>query len=417
LKDFIMMCKAFKKEQSKGRTMTYTFSSSGGGGGGYDNRGNWGQPYAAPSRDLATVELDTEIKNSIVKDIARYLDPKTAEFYKNNGIPYRRGYLLHGPPGTGKSSLSKALASNFNLALYCMNLGEEGIGDRDLRSAFAGLPTKCIVLLEDIDSTGIGREKPVESQEEKDSIKDAALAGLLPDGINEFDFDMLSRGRSMARITLSGLLNALDGASASEGRIVIMTSNHPEVLDGALIRPGRVDKRILLPDMSRTSASKIFARMYSHTSIQNLTALAEVFASRLPDGKVTPAELQGFILDRMDEPEQAVDEVEAWSAQVIREKEQEKEKREARQEARDVAKAFKAKRKETEAVTVGASRSDEVLENVNDAKDADNANGFASHENVASTGDRGGRGGRGRMGFRGGGRGAGRQDHGGVNGF
>lgn len=416
LKDFIMLCKAFKKEQSKGRTMTYTFSS-GGGGGSYDNRGAWGQPYAAPSRDLATVELDTDIKNSIVKDIARYLDTKTAEFYKNNGIPYRRGYLLHGPPGTGKSSLSKALASNFNLALYCMNLGEDGIGDRDLRSAFAGLPTKCIVLLEDIDSTGIGREKPVESQEEKDSIKDAAIAGLLPDGINEFDFDMLSRGRSMARITLSGLLNALDGASASEGRIVIMTSNHPEVLDSALIRPGRVDKRILFSSMSRTSASKIFTRMYSHTSIPNLETLAKLFASRLPDGKVTPAELQGFILDRMDEPEQAVDEVESWSAQVIEEKEREKEKREARQQARDVANAFRAKRKESEAVEVGASRSDGKFEEADDKKGMDDVNGIASHVNDIPSSARGGRGARGRRDFRGGGRGAGRRGHGGVNEF
>lgn len=221
-----MLCKEFKKEKSRGRTMTYTYST---GRSGYSESSNWGTPYTAPSRDLSTVELDQDIKNSIVKDICRYLDQKTAEFYKNNGIPYCRDYLLHGPPGTGKSSLSKALASNFNLALYCMNLGEEGIGDRDLRSAFAALPIKCIVLLEDIGSTGIGGEKPVESQEEKEALKAAALVGLLPDGISEDDFgdDLRPRGPAMARITLSGLLNALDGASASEGRIVIITSNHP----------------------------------------------------------------------------------------------------------------------------------------------------------------------------------------------
>jgi chaperone BCS1 len=347
LREFILLCKAFKKEKSKGRTMTYTFST--GRSGGYSEAGHWGVPYAAPSRNLATVELDKEIKDNIVNDITRYLEPKTAEFYKNNGIPYRRGYLLHGPPGTGKSSLSKALASHFNLALYCMNLGEEGIGDHNLRSAFAALPTKCIVLLEDIDSAGIGREKPVESQAEKDAINAAAQAGALPDGISadDFSFSTAYMGRGMARITLSGLLNALDGASASEGRIVIMTSNHPEVLDSALIRPGRVDKRILLPDMSRTSARKIFTRMYSNTDVQNVAELAKTFAKHLPEGKITPAELQGFILDRMDMPLEAVDDVEAWANNVIAEKEREQEKKQKRLEALKVAKEFQKKEEET----------------------------------------------------------------------
>lgn len=363
LKEFILLCKAFKKEKSKGRTMTYTYSN---GRSGYsEDGGNWGAPYAAPSRDLSTVELDTDIKNDIVKDITRYLEPKTAEFYKNNGIPYRRGFLLHGPPGTGKSSLSKALASHFNLALYCMNLGEEGIGDRDLRSAFAALPTKCIVLLEDIDSSGIGREKPVESQEEKDALQAAKLAGVLPSGLSEDDFSgFRPRDRSMTKITLSGLLNALDGASASEGRIVIMTSNHPDVLDSALIRPGRVDKRILLPDMSRASAKKIFSRMYSNTGVQGLAGLAEAFSSRLPEGKITPAELQGFILDHMDQPNQAVDEIGEWADRVVKEKESEQERREARSRAREVARAFRKSKQGNGEAQAGADKSEPVINGV-----------------------------------------------------
>ena len=351
LKDFLILCKEFKKEKSKGRTMTYTYSTERSS---YDG-GHWGSPYAAPSRDLATVELAAEIKDDIVRDITRYLEPKTAEFYKNNGIPYRRGYLFHGPPGTGKSSLSKALASNFGLALYCMNLGEEGIGDRDLRSAFGALPTKCIVLLEDIDSAGIGREKPSESQEEKDASKNAALAGLLAGGLDDDFGDFMPRSRGLARVTLSGLLNALDGASASEGRIVIMTSNFPEVLDSALIRPGRVDKRVLLPDMSRTSATKIFSRMYSHCGVEKLDTLAAVFASRLPDGKITPAELQGFILDHMDEPMAAVEKVESWAEGIIDEKNKEQERKDARKKAKEEAKAQKVAKAALPVIEVGAN--------------------------------------------------------------
>lgn len=296
LKDFIMLCKALKKQQSKGRTLTYTFSIAT-----FDDP-KWGNPYAAPSRSLDTVELDHHIKDGLVKDISRYLDPKTAGFYKDNGIPWRRGYLFHGPPGTGKSSLCRALASHFDLSLYCMNLGEARIDDGDLRLAFSSLPKKCIVLLEDIDSTGIGREK---SMKKAESSMPASL------GMEDINESSASSTRPKNGVTLSGLLNALDGASASEGRIVIMTSNHPEVLDSALIRPGRIDKRVLLPEMSRTSARRIFKRMYSHSDVEDLEELAEIFASKLPEGQIVPAQLQGFILDHMDDPRKAVNDVEA----------------------------------------------------------------------------------------------------------
>ncbi|KIW02789.1 uncharacterized protein PV09_05850 [Verruconis gallopava] len=337
LRDFILLCKEFKKEQIKGRTLTYTYSSNPTN---YFEGGSWGTPYAAPIRPLATVELDQHIMDEIMEDIAQHLDPKTAEFYKNIGIPWRRGYLFHGPPGTGKSSLSKALAGQFDLALYCMNIGEEGIGDRDLHTAFNALPSKCIVLLEDIDSAGIGREKP-------HKINERTRTGEIDGGSRQYlgavDTDMrddfFSRSGS-SRITLSGLLNALDGASASEGRIVIMTSNSPEVLDSALIRPGRVDKHILLPAMSRSSAERMFSRMYKHTGKKDLKNLASEFASRLPDGKITPAELQGFILTHKDHPNKAVEEVATWSIGVVEDKETEGGERGPKSTAKEVSRAM-----------------------------------------------------------------------------
>lgn len=137
------------------------------------------------------------------------------------------------------------------------------------------------------------------------------------------------------------------------------------MLDSALIRPGRVDKRILLPDMSHNSARKIFMRMYSHTGVEHLADLAEAFTLRLPDGKITHAELQGFILDRMDSPMEAVEDVEAWAAGVIEEKEQEKERKEARKVAREVAKAFKTGKTGSEAAQAGASRPISMLNGLN----------------------------------------------------
>jgi chaperone BCS1 len=85
-----MICKDLKKRQSKGRTLTYTFSV---GPRGYSEEGAWGQPYAAPSQPLATVDLEQHIKDDLIEDIARYLGPRTASFYKDNGIPWRRACL------------------------------------------------------------------------------------------------------------------------------------------------------------------------------------------------------------------------------------------------------------------------------------------------------------------------------------
>jgi ATP-dependent 26S proteasome regulatory subunit len=83
------------------------------------------------------------------------------------------------------------------------------------------------------------------------------------------------------------------------------------VLDSALIRPGRVDNRILLRAMSRALARKISTRMYSHVDMDGLDALAEAVVSRHLDGKITPAELQAFVLNHMDRPEAAAEEVES----------------------------------------------------------------------------------------------------------
>jgi chaperone BCS1 len=124
------------------------------------------------------------------------------------------------------------------------------------------------------------------------------------------------------RITLSTLLNVIDGAAAKEGRILVMTTNSPESLDKALVRPGRVDKQVLFPPMSRQSASRIFTRMLSvgkdRTEIEKL---AEAFASNLPDGEITPAEIQGFLLDHRNSPEDAVKNVEKWSLALLEAKE------------------------------------------------------------------------------------------------
>jgi chaperone BCS1 len=86
----------------------------------------WHRQSVRPSRPIATVALGKRQKAEIILDINEYLQPATARWYASRGIPYRRGYLLHGLPGTGKTSLSVALTGIFSLGIYCVSLCETG---------------------------------------------------------------------------------------------------------------------------------------------------------------------------------------------------------------------------------------------------------------------------------------------------
>ncbi len=154
-----------------------------------------------------------------------------ARWYANRGIPLRRGYLFHGPPGTGKTSLSFALAGVFGLDIYVISLMEPALTEEDLLSLFNTLPRRCVVLLEDIDTAGLGRpgDKPDDATDDAKSADDKEK---LPP--NEWRVSDLARalkkdgGDSAEKkgISLSGLLNAIDGVASHEGRVLIMTTNH-----------------------------------------------------------------------------------------------------------------------------------------------------------------------------------------------
>lgn len=150
---FVKKCHMYKVNKMTG--MTTVFYSSGDFG---YSTGEWCSTVKI-TRKLDTIDMDDIQKAQLVEDAENYFSANTRKFYADCGIPYRRGYLLYGPPGTGKTSFSAALAGHLSCDLYLINLATGNMNDATLQRLFQSLPPKCIVVIEDIDSCGIGREQ------------------------------------------------------------------------------------------------------------------------------------------------------------------------------------------------------------------------------------------------------------------
>jgi chaperone BCS1 len=232
--------------------------------------------------------MDETIKSDLVKDAEYYYSEESRSFFADCGIPYRRGYLFHGPPGTGKSSFSAALAGHLGCDIYHINLSTGSINDATLHRLFLGLPRKCVVVLEDIDSAGIGREQAPSGERAESAPAGVGLQGGIGP-LPKLPYDrLLSQPRKS--VTLSGLLNAIDGNASQEGRLLIMTSNAPDALDAALTRPGRIDKKVYFGNMDSSAGKSIFKRLIGRSALAHNSAFtmaqieqwATEFADKLP---------------------------------------------------------------------------------------------------------------------------------------
>jgi mitochondrial chaperone BCS1 len=233
---------------------------------------SWKYVQAYTPRVLDSVILKPGEKEHLVEDIRIFR--ASYERYSKLGVPYHRGYLLYGPPGTGKTSLVSALGAKFGMSIYAMNLTE--LNDRTLKIAIGSVPANSIILFEDIDCMKAGNRRP--------ETGEWAVKGVQIPGSEKVDpADRLG-------VTLSGLLNVVDGFHAPENVLFVMTTNKIEALDPALLRPGRIDYKLFLGNADRAQKIELYCRFFPQASeYEGVEFVESHFAE-------TMAEFQGLLL-------------------------------------------------------------------------------------------------------------------------
>lgn len=189
-------------------------------------------------RGLATVFVEPAIKERLVRRMTWFLGAE--EWHSRRGIPWKLGIVLHGPPGTGKTSLIHALASDFGFDIkYIKSL--HGLG-----AAFLSGTRNDLFVIEDIDTIAGGLSR--------DNLKDADT-GEAPEA-----------GRARGS-PLHEILNSMDGMQTPDGLKFIVTTNHIARLDPAIVRPGRIDDVIEIGPLSLDSARQMFEAFYGRPGI------------------------------------------------------------------------------------------------------------------------------------------------------
>ena len=246
--------------------------------------------------------LDNLIFPQRVKDLIKEIElwRKSRDWYRDKGIPWKRGWMLYGPPGTGKTALARAFAEDMNMPIYVFNLAE--MGNHELMKTWSEMQMNvpCIALIEDIDNVFHGRENIAR--------KNAGMFGMMVGATTKKDGDNDSdKGRGMMAqpLTFDCLLNCLDGVERSDGIFTIVTTNDITKIDPALgqprklpngevefisTRPGRVDKAVELGYMENGDKKKMARRILGGYEKQYLEVLN--FVDKFPDMQETPAQFQ-----------------------------------------------------------------------------------------------------------------------------
>lgn len=194
----------------------------------WNYNGNYWSFNRIEPRPMNKIILPKKIKNKIIEDFRWFLNNEN--WYKDKGLHYHRGYLFHGLPGTGKTSLAIALAKKFDLPIYCLPISS--ILNSNQAFVQYSFTSKSIILIEDLD-------KAIITDKEDDSKSEIKLQ------------------QGLKTITRN-LLQILDGTMTPHGSIFIITTNDKSSIDPVLLRAGRADQKYKFEHVRPTEIKEMF---------------------------------------------------------------------------------------------------------------------------------------------------------------
>lgn len=227
----------------------------------YKMEDNWMYIKDQKKRSLESIFIEQNKKRLIINSLDKFA--RNEQWYLDNGIPYQLGILLYGAPGTGKTSLIKAISGYLGYPIYYLSPQKLS----KIEVAMSLLPDNCVVVIEDIDSNFLTHSRSSSSSSTPEDKAD-----------EEF-----------MRIGLSEVLNSLDGMFSAHGRILIATTNHIENLDSALIRPGRIDVKVEIGYVNNEIIQSFINKFFPDNNIE--------FNGLNVRANVTVAMLQNMVLE------------------------------------------------------------------------------------------------------------------------
>ena len=203
-------------------------------------------------KTFENVVLDASLQTYLFNDVVQF--QKSKKRYDQLGVSYKRGYMLYGPPGTGKTSIILAISNQTKSDIYMLDLSKFN-SDEDFENAIQQLPKKCVLVFEEIDT-----QTPV-VHKRTSSLKEHTTHFNNNDDNSKQTQNSQSNNTGTG-LTLGCILNIFDGIDSADGRILIITTNHPDKLDPALIRPGRIDVQCKLNLCTRDQIYRLFMLYY-----------------------------------------------------------------------------------------------------------------------------------------------------------